>query len=399
MSATKNLYQKQPKLKTLDILKGIAIIMIILVHNRHFIMKDMSGFRQLINFGQMGCQIFFVVSGMSLCYSWTNQITKNKSYSTTKHYFSFMKRRLLRLAPGFWIIMLLNLLLNYILIDCLDYSPGFIMCRDIKGIALTFLFLHGFSKQYINIVFPGGWYIGTTVILYALFPILFSLFNKIYSRIKLLIILLPGLFLLFARIISQIVAQNTNYELYPANNTFMYYYFTTQLPGFVLGIVLYLFTSDNTLDKLLNSIYTLVFTISLSFVLGIISIKLFITNAGTAEYNYAYVYIPFLFSLCIFGIALTMIKIEKLYIKPFKNKHMLFLADCGKKSYGIYLVHGFISWYGIKAITLHLNNINYPYNDLLLYFLIIIPSIIVIYSLGTFFELFLKKLSLKIKKV
>ena len=58
------------KLKSMDILKGIGIIMIIIVHNRHFLMQDMSGLRPLINYGQMGCQLFFFVSGFSLCYAW-----------------------------------------------------------------------------------------------------------------------------------------------------------------------------------------------------------------------------------------------------------------------------------------------------------------------------------------
>ena len=53
------------KLKSLDIIKGIGIIMIIIVHNRHFmIWGEMSGMmqtiKQLINFGQMGCQLFFL---------------------------------------------------------------------------------------------------------------------------------------------------------------------------------------------------------------------------------------------------------------------------------------------------------------------------------------------------
>ena len=41
--------QSKSKLASLDILKGIAIIMIIIVHNRHFLMKNMDGLRQLIS--------------------------------------------------------------------------------------------------------------------------------------------------------------------------------------------------------------------------------------------------------------------------------------------------------------------------------------------------------------
>lgn len=65
----RNSYHMKKQLNTLNLLKGIGILMVIMVHNRHFIMKDMSGLRPLINYGQMGCQLFFFVSGMALCYS------------------------------------------------------------------------------------------------------------------------------------------------------------------------------------------------------------------------------------------------------------------------------------------------------------------------------------------
>ena len=55
-------------LRSLDILKGIGIVMIIIVHNRHFIMKDMTGFRQIINYGQMDANYF------SLCLEWHSAI-------------------------------------------------------------------------------------------------------------------------------------------------------------------------------------------------------------------------------------------------------------------------------------------------------------------------------------
>ena len=86
--------QPNTKLQSLDILKGIAILMIIVVHNRHFTLQNTAGFRQLINFGQMGCQIFFLVSGMALCYSWSHSVAKQPIYHISdwfSHYCSFIK--------------------------------------------------------------------------------------------------------------------------------------------------------------------------------------------------------------------------------------------------------------------------------------------------------------------
>ena len=76
-------------------IKGIGIIMIIMVHNRHFLMQDMSGLRPLINFGQMGCQLFFFVSGFSLCFSWEHMTCSARSKPVVSTYFKFIMRRLL----------------------------------------------------------------------------------------------------------------------------------------------------------------------------------------------------------------------------------------------------------------------------------------------------------------
>lgn len=150
------------QLKSLNVLKGIGILMIIMVHNRHFIMKDMSGLRQLINYGQMGCQLFFMVSGMALCYSWFHLVSKNAAPQEArltvrqrmKCSGQFILRRYLRLAPGFLIILCVNLLLNVLFMDVLDHSPGFIVNRKPAAILINVLFLHGFFRTTSITSFP-----------------------------------------------------------------------------------------------------------------------------------------------------------------------------------------------------------------------------------------------------
>lgn len=90
------------KLRSIDIIKGIGIIMIIITHNRHFIMQDMSVIWFLINFGQMGCQLFFFASGFSLCYAWEHMDPSRPRA------LRFILRRYLRLAPGFLIFMMVS---------------------------------------------------------------------------------------------------------------------------------------------------------------------------------------------------------------------------------------------------------------------------------------------------
>lgn len=234
-------------LRSLDILKGIGIVMIIIVHNRHFIMKDMTGFRQIINYGQMGCQLFFFVSGMALCYSWYHLIQKEQRKSFPVLYGKFILRRYLRLAPGFLIILAANYLLNILLMDIFHYSPGFIINCSPKAILANVLFVHGIYPDAINSVFPGGWYIGTTFILYLLFPLLVTLFQKLHTVNWFLIFPLPLLFLCLNHILLKQWSIASKGSLYPYNNSFLYYFFTNQLPCFLLGILLYF--QENNIDS------------------------------------------------------------------------------------------------------------------------------------------------------
>lgn len=51
-----------------DIFKGIAIIMVILVHSAQTFELP-KGINYILNFGQMGCQIFFLLSSFTMIYN------------------------------------------------------------------------------------------------------------------------------------------------------------------------------------------------------------------------------------------------------------------------------------------------------------------------------------------
>lgn len=86
-----------------SVLRGIAIMMVILIHveqmidgkNRYIVMAS--------EFGQMGCQMFFILSGFGLCYAW-------KKISTTNFrikYCRFLKSRWMKLAPPYYLTLLM----------------------------------------------------------------------------------------------------------------------------------------------------------------------------------------------------------------------------------------------------------------------------------------------------
>lgn len=367
--------------QTLNILKGIAIIMILIVHNRHFVLHNVDGIRILINFGQMGVSIFFTVSGMALCHSWVRQVS-NYSHLSFKElfycYFQFIKKRYYRLAPGFLIVLFVNLLLNILLIDIFNYSPGFIMNRNPLGFLINIAFLHGLTPSFINTVFPSGWYIGTTFILYLLFPFIYYLFQKIYTFNKKVIITIPIIFLLINCFITIGIFYATSQTLYPYNCSFQYFFFLNHLPAFSIGILLFFIEKEHFSQKCSPIISLLLFGISL-----ILSLYLYIKP----DHYFLFMVIPTVVSIATLWLATFLLHIEKKSaFSHIQNPITDFVTSCGKYSYEMYLMHGFFSWYGIKALTTYLTQNHIHYNDILLYIILLPITVLLVYLSGRFFS-------------
>ncbi|MCI8966617.1 MAG: acyltransferase [Lachnospiraceae bacterium] len=388
------------KSKSLDILKGIGIIMIIAVHNRHFVMQDMSGLRQLINLGQMGCQLFFFASGFSLCHAWEHMDSSRSRIPR------FLLRRYLRLAPGFLFFMIVNLMLNILLMDVLHLSPGFIMNREPRALLVNILFLHGLFPCAVNNVFPGGWYIGTAFLLYIAFPPLYTVFQKLRNvnlRPGCLSVCMAGvpalLLILNIPLLHLVSACAAKEELPLGNNTFLYYFFTNQLPCFSLGILLF-FQHMHPNAPRRNPCPPAVYA-ALSAVSAVLCAALFLSPPMPL----IYAVIPSLAGLAAYGIAAALIRIEKRgeSARVHKRKRLTspvsrFLASCGQHSYGMYLAHSLVSWYGMKALTALLTQNGRTYNDLLLYGLVFLPSVLIIYAMGVDVERALSRIDRRLRR-
>ena len=388
------------KSKSLDILKGIGIIMIIAVHNRHFVMQDMSGLRQLINLGQMGCQLFFFASGFSLCHAWEHMDSSRSRIPR------FLLRRYLRLAPGFLFFMIVNLMLNILLMDVLHLSPGFIMNREPRALLVNILFLHGLFPGAVNNVFPGGWYIGTAFLLYIAFPPLYTVFQKLRNvnlRPGCLSVCMAGvpalLLILNIPLLHLVSACAAKEELPLANNTCLYNFVTNQLPCFSLGILLF-FQHMHPNAPRKNPCPPAVYA-ALSAVSAVLCAALFLSPPMPL----IYAVIPSLAGLAAYGIAAALIRIEKRgeSARVHKRKRLTspvsrFLASCGQHSYGMYLAHSLVSWYGMKALTALLTQNGRTYNDLLLYGLVFLPSVLIIYAMGVAVERALSRIDRRLRR-
>jgi peptidoglycan/LPS O-acetylase OafA/YrhL len=215
------------KLDYIDALRGLAILSVMMIHTINFGTINPSGkFQNVILSGKMGVQLFFLASAFTLFLSYKNRLA-NEIYPVR----NFFIRRFFRIAPMYYLGICYYLFQN-------GFGPSYWLgdVTHISALNITsnFTFLHGFNAEWINSVVPGGWSIGVEMMFYAIMPFLFSKIKNInqafmfFAGSLLLNVLLYGLFLKF-----QI---NSNEVLL---HEYLFFYLPSQLPVFLLGVLLY----------------------------------------------------------------------------------------------------------------------------------------------------------------
>lgn len=142
----------------LDGLRGIAILMVVMVHVS-IITPGLPPFLQNLTFyGVRGVQLFFIVSGLTLTMS---------HLSRPLHLLNFAARRFFRIAPMFYLGAALYVSLG--IFTDLKFAPKDVTFSEI---AATLSFVHDWSLYANNKVVPGGWSIGCEAMFYLIFPLL-----------------------------------------------------------------------------------------------------------------------------------------------------------------------------------------------------------------------------------
>ena len=217
--------EKENHLEFIDALRGYAIFGVMASHVSQ-LTPQWSGFiRKIVDQGQCGVQLFFLISALSLLISWNS-----RKESALKFYV----RRLFRILPMFWLGIIFFISLNGL--DVRYWAPNGMQISDIAFTALT---LHGWFPEFFNSVVDGGWSVGVEMSFYIIFPVL-AIFIK--SR-KLALI---SLFLsLFAAYISfkyffmyrELIWPNVAADYLRWN--LINLWLPNQLPVFLIGFVLY----------------------------------------------------------------------------------------------------------------------------------------------------------------
>lgn len=316
------------KFEYIDSLRGIAILLVILVHVPFIegINPAMSYFPdtilKFIGNGHLGVNLFFVVSAYTLMLS--HQKRQYEDHSNR----NFFIRRFFRIAPMYYLAIIYFTFSSYI-----GFDLGNINWENLpkKELFANIFFINGFFPEYIHRYVPGGWSITVEFTFYAVFLFLFSKIKNIDTAFKFTLSTL-----LFSTVFC-LALSGTSAD----HNNFLGLNFITQLPVFSLGMLAFFIVSNNyKLDNIKPS--------SLSF----LAIVLFI-------YCYVAINYDFLYSVVFF--LLLVILTRKAY-PLFSNK---ILAKIGKVSFSLYLMHfimmtffnrhGWMTWVEIdSALTAYL---------------------------------------------
>lgn len=312
-----------PKLAYVDSLRGIAVLMVILVHiaQKTYGLDGLT--KQTAMYGQMGVQLFFVLSAYTLCLSFD----RRKQESRPLLY--FYVRRYFRIAPLYYLGILLYFGVNAIMARYFNDASR-INDYTLPNIISNIFFYHGFYPPAINNIVLGGWSIGTEMAFYGIFPFLFAGIRKI-AKNKFFIFFAPPLGLLLSLaffIFLSYIRKGTTVE----NDNVLYYNLSNQLPVFLLGICYY-FYEQNFANRIRSSAL-----VSFAFfgVLTIITIYLF-------QVSFNFTLVPFLAGLS-FVFLMAVFK----QVKALNHK---LLQRIGQVSFSMYILHFLFAYYGTEYAT------------------------------------------------
>ena len=290
----------QKKFISIQVLRGIAAIMVMLYHaTRHYNLKGLNFLGNIFKNGYLGVDIFFVLSGFVITIS-------SVEYFKNKNPTEFMFKRLIRIFPSFWLYLLLPLtILYFVLPQFINDKSAFEFLNYLKVFFLVF------NHPTISHV---TWTLSFELYFYFLF--LMIIFNEKFKFLVICILICSIL-----NLIGLPVSQN----LY-----FKKYLFSPLILEFLLGVLIaFILGKIRSKQKYLDLIFLLA------------SITLFLLSSYLDENNYIHIskHNRFLY----FGIASFLLILSSLLFENFNkisiSKSLILVGD---SSYVLYLIHSII---------------------------------------------------------
>ena len=299
------------RLKSLDLLRGLAICGVIAVHSVIAFPTGSAAVDSYLGLGRFGVQLFFLISAFTMCHMW--ELRRGEESPVKKFYI----RRLFRIAPLFWVFIPIYLYMNGV-------GPGYYAPDGIGvvEVVLTAALLHGLWPSSINSVVPGGWSIAVEVTFYIIFPFVISRLKC--SRLGYLsaAIIIFFLYLFELRPVMYDLLQ----PLYQSRSStivvdYLNLNFLNQAPVFLIGCSIYFSIRKK---KYIDCIALIIFWVSCSY--------LVIDQFGVRQFQFLMVYL-------FMGMIVYLVVLFDLTIKV--------IAAIGSRAYSMYLTH-FLVLYALQ---------------------------------------------------
>lgn len=293
-------------------MRGLGVLGVVIVHSGQQI--AMAGhWVPWVQAAGGGVQLFYVASAYTLFLSLNARKTESQPNQ------NFYLRRFFRIAPAFYLAMLLTLLVNWL-------HPGIIQpSAPLKDYILGFLFLHGFKFSAINSVTGGAWSIAAECMFYALIIPLHSVLRTMKATLW-----AYGVSTVLLGILCYVL--KLHFRSYAA--ILEVFWFPIEFPVFLLGIALYQLWAgplkrgaQKVPRASLASAALLVFAV----------IALYLQREATLVFTH--------------GIAAAAVLLA-LMLRPWRFLVNRFTRFIGKISYSVYLFHFFFCGI-VDRITVH----------------------------------------------
>lgn len=173
-------------------IRAFAAMAVVLIHAGGAGLRNLGSFgNNIVNFGQAGVYVFFVISGFSVALS----------YNTSNGYFDYISKRLWRIAP-----------LYYFWLSIFTITGFSFNLSTLYNYLMHIFFLSSFDYRIANSIISVEWSISVEVFWYFFVPLLLKLFDT--NKKTMILIIVSFAIYYFSKKISVIILPHDDNAAY-----------------------------------------------------------------------------------------------------------------------------------------------------------------------------------------